>query len=145
MAGYMESWANRPRGRLGLVLLLDQFTRNVWRGSARAFSGDERALSHALTALDAGEDRLLLPVERYFLYMPLEHAEDREPQRRSVELFRQLRGDAPEAGRRLFDGGVRWAESHRDEIERFGRCPRRNAALGRSSTPGELAWLEQEG
>jgi uncharacterized protein (DUF924 family) len=143
VAGHMESWANRPRGRVALIILLDQFTRNIGRGRAEAWSGDARALAHARTAIAASEQRRLLPVERYFLYMPFEHAEDLELQQRSVALFAELLALAPEAGQRLFSGGVDWAKSHRDEIARFGRFPGRNEALGRASTREELAWLRR--
>ena len=143
VSGYMESWANRPRGRVALILLLDQFTRNIFRGRAEAFSGDERALSHARAAIEAGEHRELMLVERYFLYMPFEHVEDLELQQRSVALFEELLAEAPDAGGRLFSGGLDWAKSHRDEIERFGRFPGRNEALGRTSTPDEVAWLKR--
>lgn len=143
LAGHLESWANRPRGRVALIILLDQLTRNIWRGRHEAWSGDARALAHARAAVAAGEQRELLPVERYFLYMPFEHAEDLELQHRSVALFEELLAHAPAAGRRLFSGGVDWAKSHRDEIERFGRFPGRNAALGRASTPAERDWLRR--
>ncbi len=143
LEGGLEEWLNELRSSLALVILLDQIPRNVCRGSARAFAGDRRALSIATARVDAGDDARLLPVERYFLYMPFEHAEDREAQERSVGLFRRLSAEAPAGGEALFAGGVRWAERHRAAIRRFGRFPARNAALGRDTTAEETAFLAE--
>jgi uncharacterized protein (DUF924 family) len=140
-AGELDYWADTPRGRLALVILLDQFTRNLHRGSGQAFAGDPRALGLACEAIDAGDDRKLRPVERYFLYMPLEHAESVEMQHRSVGLFESLLEESPAAGRGLFEGAVEWARRHAAVIERFGRFCSRNAALGRESTAEEREFL----
>jgi uncharacterized protein (DUF924 family) len=145
LAGHMESWANRPRGRLALILLLDQFTRNVYRGTAQAFAGDERARAHTLAALDAGEEAELRPIERYFVYMPLEHAEDMDLQERSVALFTALAAEVPAPARRIFTDAITWAERHRGEIAAFGRFPGRNQALDRPSTPAEQQHLKRRG
>jgi uncharacterized protein (DUF924 family) len=139
LAGAYGDWCATPRGALARVIVLDQFTRNVHRDSALAFAGDAGALETASEAVGRGFDRALDPYERWFLYMPFEHAEDREAQRRSLELFGAL---ARETGNRA---PLEWAEKHAVVIERFGRYPHRNAILGRASTPEESAFLEQPG
>lgn len=140
LRGEREVWAETPRGRLALVLLLDQLPRNLFRGSAAAFAGDATALRHAREAVASGEDQSLRPVERYFLYMPFEHAEDLDAQRQAIALFESL---AESQTAPLFAGGVEWARRHIAVIERFGRFPARNAALGRPSTPEEEALLRE--
>jgi uncharacterized protein (DUF924 family) len=142
-SGELDHWADTPRGRLALVILLDQFTRNLHRGSAEAFRGDPHALRLACEAIDAGDDGRLLPVERYFLYMPLEHAESVEMQRRCVALFERLVEEAPADARGLFEGAADWARRHAAVIERFGRFCGRNDALGRESTAEEREFLRE--
>lgn len=133
-------WHADTDARLAQLLLLDQFTRNAFRGSARAFAGDARAQALALAMLDRGEDRGLAPVQRWFVYLPLEHAEDLALQDRSVALFEALAAEhAPSAD------NVDYAERHRVIVRRFGRFPHRNAALGRDSTPDEIEFLKQPG
>lgn len=144
-AGELDGWAGTPRGALALVILLDQLTRNVHRGSGLAFAHDAHAQRVACAAIDRGDDRALRPVERVFLYMPLMHAEDVHLQRRCCELFGRLVAEAP-ADRR--DGVARnldFAERHRAVIERFGRFPHRNDRLGRATTAEEAAFLEEPG
>jgi uncharacterized protein (DUF924 family) len=141
LGGGLGEWLEAPRASLALVLLLDQIPRNVHRGTARAFAGDARALEIASARVDAGDDAGLNPVERYFLYMPFEHAEDRAAQERSVGLFRSLADAVPSDGDGFFAGGVQWAERHRDVVHRFGRFPSRNTALGRQTTSEEAAFL----
>lgn len=140
-AGVLDSWSETPRGRLALVLLLDQFPRNLFRGTPEAFGHDARALQHALAGLESGQDRALAPVERVFFYLPLEHAENPVLQARSVALYERLRREFPAEAARL-QGYLDYAIQHRDIVERFGRFPHRNAILGRPSTPEELAFLE---
>jgi uncharacterized protein (DUF924 family) len=137
--GGLETWSSSPRGSLALIILLDQFTRNVHRDTAPAFSGDRRALAVARAAVDRGDDHVLIPVERWFLYMPFVHAEDEEAQQRSLELFTRLRDETGLAEPLL------WAEKHAVVIRRFGRYPHRNALLGRSSTAEEEAFLHEPG
>jgi uncharacterized protein (DUF924 family) len=137
LAGELDGWSATPTGRVALVILLDQFTRNLFRGQGRAFAGDARALSLAVAAVEAGEDAELAPAERYFLYMPFMHAEDAAAQARSVELFEALVRDAPGLD------GRSWARRHQVVVDRFGRFPSRNAALGRETTPEERAFLEE--
>lgn len=128
-----------PHGSLALVLLLDQFTRNAFRDSPRAFAGDARALATSTAAVASAQDRELDKYERWFLYMPFEHAEDRATQERAVALFRALAAETGEPG------NLEWAEKHAAVVRRFGRFPHRNAILGRVSTPEEIAFLQEQG
>lgn len=140
LGGDCDGWAETPRGRLALVLLLDQLSRNLFRGSARAFAGDAAALGQARAALAAGEDETLDPIERYFLYMPFMHAESPADQAESVRRFARL-ADAASAA--VFRNGGHHARQHADVVARFGRFPARNAALGRTSTDAERAFLRE--
>ncbi len=139
LAGGYGDWCATAEGSLARVLLLDQFTRNVHRDTPAAFAGDTRALATARDAVARGLDRALDPYGRWFLYMPFVHAEDRDMQRRSLELFGAL---AEETG---LAGPLEWAHKHADVIARFGRYPHRNAILMRTSTPEEVAFLTQPG
>ena len=139
--GELDAWESSPRRRLALILLLDQFPRNLHRGEAAAFAQDRRALSLAVGGMQLGADAALDPVERIFFYMPLQHAESRDVQDESVAAFRRLAAEAPAELAGVFAGSADHAEQHRDLIARFGRFPARNAALGRESTAEELGWL----
>lgn len=143
--GRLESWADSPRRRLSLVLLLDQFPRNIFRGTARAFAHDSTALALTLSGMQSGADAALDPVERIFFYMPLQHAESREVQDESVAACRRLLAEAPTELRSSFAAVLEHAEHHRSVIERFGRFPHRNRVLGRESTPAEEEWLSESG
>jgi uncharacterized protein (DUF924 family) len=121
-----------PQAAVAAVIVLDQFSRNMFRAAPAAYAADPLALRLSQAAIAAGLDRLLSARERQFLYMPFQHSEDRAVQRRSVELFADL--GAPEQ--------LGFAEQHRAIIERFGRFPHRNAVLGRASTPAELEFLK---
>ncbi len=143
--GALDGWKTSPRGRIALVILLDQFSRNVYRNQPRAFAQDSRARSIALEAIAAGDEASLTVVERTFLYMPLEHAEDVELQRQCVSKFERLRDDAPPELRKFAESGLDYARRHADIIERFGRFPHRNVILGRTSTPDEIEFLKQPG
>jgi uncharacterized protein (DUF924 family) len=143
LAGGLEAWADVPRELLALVIVLDQFPRNLFRGDARAFSGDARALALSRDAVDAGWARRLLPGERVILYLPFEHAETLGEQERCCALYRDLLDDGPASGRLRFAGSLEYAERHLATIRRFGRFPARNEALGRRSTPAELAFLAE--
>lgn len=128
--------------RLARVLLLDQVSRNIHRGTARAFATDPLALRLALAAIDRGDDTLLHPIQRAFLAMPLQHAEDREIQRRSAEYFRALPALAAHPlERECLEGNAGYARQHADIVLRFGRYPHRNTILGRDSTPEETDYL----
>ena len=130
-----EHWLDTAEGALALLILLDQIPRNVFRGSAHAFATDGLAREIARNALDAGFDMRIDVPMRIFFYMPFEHSEDMADQDRAVALFTAM-GNA---------GYLDYARRHRDVIARFGRFPHRNAALGRTSTPQEQAWLEAGG
>ncbi len=144
-AGQLDHWAGTPRSRLALVIVLDQFPHHIHRDQSRAFATDAQALTLSLDALAAGEDRQLAPIERVFLYLPLEHAESLTMQDRSVSLYETLANEAAADERALFDGFLDYARKHRDVVARFGRFPHRNAILGRPSTPDELEFLKQPG
>jgi uncharacterized protein (DUF924 family) len=144
-AGALEAWRESPPGAVALVLVLDQFPRNLYRGSARAFACDAAALDVCLDAQSRGFDRALAPVERWFLYLPLMHAESPAHQQRSVALFEALAAETPPPVGDALAEAADFARRHRDVIARFGRFPHRNGALGRASTPEEIAFLEQPG
>lgn len=144
-AGELELWKETPRGGLAWIVLLDQFSRNIHRGNARAFAQDPLALRQALAMLKRGEDRTLRPIERPFVYLPLEHAEDLEMQRRSVRAFEQLMEDVPAGHEIAYDSFRDYAVRHLEIIERFGRFPHRNDILGRQSTPEEIEFLREPG
>ena len=133
------------RDSLAVVILLDQFTRNIYRGTAQAFAFDRFALQLALDGLGQGADRLLRPVERVFFYLPLEHSERLENQNRAVECYQVLTDEVPGKWQEVFDGFLDYAIRHQVIIERFGRFPHRNAMLGRSATAEELEFLKQPG
>lgn len=143
-AGQLEQLADTPKGSLALILLLDQLPRNLFRGSAQAFSSDERALELCLEGHRTGLDQFLAPIERVFFWMPLQHAEDLERQALGVQLFTGLAAEDPERDA-LWSEFAAYAELHHDIIQRFGRFPHRNAALGRTTTDRESAWLEEDG
>ena len=138
--GGLRDWAATPRGALAQILLLDQFTRNVYRDTPRAFAGDAQALELAIALTQDGQDQQLEPTLRAFVYMPFEHAEDLAMQARAVELFQLLT-----QSREGFESMLDYAQRHQEVIARFGRFPHRNAILGRDSTPEELAFLQQPG
>ncbi len=139
-AGLLTAWAGSPHRRLSLILLLDQFPRHVFRGTARAFATDDAALSLTLSGMQAAADVALSPVERIFFYMPLQHAERLDAQDESVPAYRRLLAEASGL-RALFAGALDSAELHRSIVVRFGRFPHRNLALGRADTPEEKTYL----
>ena len=142
-AGAFDAWAATPQGALALCILLDQFPRNLFRGTAQAFAADPHARAIARTAvLRDRHDLALTPTERIFLYLPFEHSEAMADQDLSVALFEGLRDDPRHAAP---GGTIDYAWRHRAVIARFGRFPHRNAALGRASTPEEAAWLAAGG
>jgi uncharacterized protein (DUF924 family) len=144
-AGKLDDWAQHARGRLALILLFDQFPRNMYRDTPRAFACDPLARRLALDGIAAGADRSLRAIERVFFYLPLEHSESVELQERSVTLFTALAAGVPGADRKTFAGYLDFAVRHRDVIHRFGRFPHRNHILDRDSTPEETAFLKQPG
>ena len=140
LAGALVHWQDEPLGALAEIVVLDQFTRNVFRDTPRAFAGDARALQAARTLVAGGADRGLLAVQRQFIYLPFELAESLALQDEALRLFEQLAADHPEQA-----GLVEWAVKHRVIIERFGRFPHRNLVLGRVSTAEETEFLKQPG
>ena len=140
LRGELDGWAGDPRAALARILLLDQLTRNIFRGTARAFAGDAQAILAARAMVGQRQDEALPTWQRAFVYMPYEHAEGLETQDEAVRLFRRLEAEDPRVAE-MRD----YAERHRAVIERFGRFPHRNAILGRHSTPEELAFLQQPG
>lgn len=141
--GELESWSRTPESALALVLLLDQFTRNVYRGTPRAFAGDARARAVARAAIDRGLDRQLPLDRRHFFYLPFEHSENADDQRRCVALFRAWAEAHDGAQRDRAMEQMKYVYRHQEIVERFGRFPHRNAILGRESTPEELAFLNE--
>lgn len=133
--GRLSAWEDSDEGTLALLLLLDQFSRNMFRNDARAFSADEMARAIADRAIAKGVDQRIAPDLRAFMYLPFEHSEAMADQERSVALFRAL-GDAE---------SLKWADLHLDIIRQFGRFPHRNAVLGRDTTPEEAAFLAAGG
>jgi uncharacterized protein (DUF924 family) len=137
--GAIAQWSATPDGAVAEIVVLDQFTRNAYRDTPRAFAGDTRALAAARALIASGADRALPGVRRQFAYLPFEHAEDLATQEDSVRLFKQLAKDDPEADI------VTYAERHHAVIARFGRFPHRNATLGRPSTTEEIEFLNEPG
>jgi uncharacterized protein (DUF924 family) len=137
--GELGDWARTARGALALLIVVDQFPRNMWRGSAHAFATDPIARATTETAIAAGFDRQVEPVLRPFFYLPFEHSARIEDQDRGVARRQALRDDAGD------EDSLRWAKLHRDIITRFGRFPHRNRALGRRTTPEEQAFLDDGG
>ena len=144
-AGHREQWLDNPQGRLAYVIVLDQFARNMFRGTPRMFEGDKQAEAAAVEGVARGDDALLGVNERSFLYMPFMHAEDLALQDRSVALFSALAASAAPELRGGLTASVNYAQQHRDIVARFGRFPHRNAVLGRNSTPDEVEFLKQPG
>lgn len=142
LRGELDYWAEQPRGRLALIIVLDQFSRNIFRGSGAAFSGDAKALELCQEGLRLQHDQPLAPSERVFFYLPLEHSEDLVDQKRCVDLYTQLRDAAPPAYRKRAQANLDYAIKHLEIIEQFGRFPHRNKALGRTSTDQEKRYLE---
>jgi uncharacterized protein (DUF924 family) len=140
----LDGWACEPSGRLALVIVLDQFRRSIYRGRPEAFAADAHTRELTLAGLAAGCDRTLEPIERVFLLMPLQHAEDLQVQERSVREYERLLASIPAAQQSLFSSFLEHAAMHRDIVRRFGRFPHRNAMLGRTSTPAERDYLASD-
>lgn len=145
--GQLEAWKSTARGRLALIVLFDQISRNIFRGTSRSFAQDSLALEQTLDVLAKGEERFLTKIERYFVLMPLMHAEDVALQRKCVAEFEKLVAETPEPKdvRDLLLNALDYAQRHAVIVERFGRFPHRNAILGRESTPEEKEFLTQPG
>jgi uncharacterized protein (DUF924 family) len=140
-----KDWAATPQGRIALIVVLDQFSRHIHRGTPLAFARDPAAQKLSLDGLNRNVDRELIPAQRAFFYMPFEHAEDMELQRLGVRCFDGLARMVAEAGRKEYESFLDYAGRHRDIIRRFGRFPHRNTVLGRQSTAEEIKFLKQPG
>jgi uncharacterized protein (DUF924 family) len=145
LGALQDEWAATPRGRIALIIVLDQFSRHIHRGTAAAFAQDPAAQQLVISGVGLNADRALIPAQRAFFYVPLEHAEDLALQRLGVRCFDGLAHAVAPPWRREYEGFLDYARRHRDIIERFGRFPHRNAALGRASTAGETEFLKQPG
>ncbi len=140
LGGEIDAWAAAPQAALARIVLLDQFTRNAWRDTPRAFAGDALALQAARAMVARGSDRRLSARQRGFVYLPFEHAENAQAQHESLQHFGTLAAEHPDLADLLL-----WAKKHQAIIERFGRYPHRNAILGRASTDEELVFLCEPG
>jgi uncharacterized protein (DUF924 family) len=141
LQGKLDHWAATAEGRLALILLLDQFCRNIHRGSARAFAGDKRALKLCVEGSMSQAYKALSPIQRVFFFMPLQHAESPGVQEKSVRIYNALADGVSDTLRETFLAFAEFAELHRDIVTRFGRFPHRNRHLGRANTPDEDSYL----
>lgn len=142
LAGELDHWADSDPGLVALVILLDQFTRNIYRDSPKAFAGDPKALALVQACIAAGHHQRLPAIHQVFLFMPLEHSEDLDVQEECVALFEEL---AAITGSELMRNFTGYAVAHREVIARFGRFPHRNRILGRQSSAEEEAYLARNG
>jgi uncharacterized protein (DUF924 family) len=142
--GELDHWADTSRGRLALIIVLDQFSRNIYRGSPLSYSQDKKALKLALEGIDLRMDRELGDMERMFFWLPIGHSEDLALHERSVRHAEEEAANAPPHLKALYEFGVSQARAARSVIARFGRHPHRNEVLGRTSTPEELEYLRTE-
>jgi uncharacterized protein (DUF924 family) len=143
-AGQLAHWAHDPRGRLALILLLDQFRRNIYRNTAAAFEMDKVALKLCVEGAMEKKDQGLTHIQRAFFYMPLQHAESAKVQAKSCELFDKLAEAVSPTQRETFGTIAQFAELHRDIVDQFGRFPHRNKLLGRPNTAEEDEYLSEE-
>jgi len=139
--GKLNHWADEPHGRLALILLLDQFRRNIYRGTAEAFAMDKLALKLCVEGAMEKKDKGLTPIQQAFFYMPLQHAESRKVQAKSIKIYNRLAEAVSPTYRETFDTIAQFAELHHDIVEQFGRFPHRNKLLDRPNTPEENEYL----
>ena len=140
-AGKLDYWADSPRGRLALIIMIDQFRRNIYRSTAQAFSKDTTALKYCVEGAIKKHEQDLAPIEKVFFYMPLQHAESRKVQAKSVLLYERLIASASPTYRETFETVLQFAELHKDIFDQFGRFPHRNTLLNRENTPEENEYL----
>lgn len=145
LRGQHTDWLNSAEGRLAAIIVLDQFSRNMYRDSALSFTQDSLALHWCLEGIRLAHDKQLRPIQRVFFYMPLEHAESTQMQALCLEKFRQLKSDSPESFQTAAEGFIGFAQRHKDIIDRFGHFPHRNAILGRTSSEAEIEFLTKPG
>ena len=139
--GQLDHWADEPRGRLALIILIDQFRRNIYRNTAQAFSMDKLALRLCVEGAMEKKDKGLTPIQKVFFYLPLQHSESAKVQAKSVELFARLAESVSRTYQETFLTIAQFAELHKDIIDQFGRFPHRNKLLGRENTPEEDEYL----
>ncbi|MDA0680024.1 MAG: DUF924 domain-containing protein [Proteobacteria bacterium] len=142
--GLLNHWAQEPTGRLALILLLDQFRRNIYRNQAEAFAEDKAALKLCVEGAMQKKDRGLTPIQRAFFYMPLQHAESRKVQQKSRQIFGKLSDAVSATYKETFETIAQFADLHADIIEQFGRFPHRNGILGRENSPEEDEYLASD-
>jgi len=140
-AGELDHWAAEPRGRLALILLIDQFRRNIYRNRPEAFEKDKVALKLCVEGAMEKKDKGLSPIERVFFYMPLQHAESRKVQQKSCEIYNKLAEAVSPTYRQTFETVAQFAELHADIVQQYGRFPHRNRILNRKNTPEEDQYL----
>jgi uncharacterized protein (DUF924 family) len=145
LTGHYSSWFETPQGRLAAIIVLDQFSRNMYRDSAHAFSQDSLALYWTLQGIRQGDDKKLSPLQRVFFYLPLEHSEQLSMQNLAIEKFEQLAADSSPSFSELAQGFLDFAHQHHAVITRFGRFPHRNSLMSRTSSAEELEYLAQPG
>ena len=145
LAGELLLWTDSILGSLALVILLDQFPRNIYRGSAQAFAGDKTAVEIVKNSIKQQLDKQLSAIQRSFFYMPLEHSENFSDQNVCVECFEQLLQEVPDEGKKIIQSNLEFALKHRDIIAQFGRFPHRNKALARESSAAEIGYLNSGG
>ena len=143
--GRLDHWAHEPNGLLALILLLDQFRRNIHRSTPDAFAKDRTALKLCVEGVMEKKDSGLSPIQRVFFYMPLQHAESRKVQKKSVEIYNRLAEAVSPTYRETFETIAQFAELHADIVEQFGRCPHRNRLLNRDNTVEEEEYLAGDG
>lgn len=145
LRGQFNDWLNDAQGRLAAIIVLDQFSRNMYRNSALSFTQDSLALHWCLEGIRTGHDKQLRPIQRVFFYMPLEHSESPQMQALCIEKFQQLKADSPESFQQAASFFIEFAQRHKAIIDRFGHFPHRNQILGRKSTQEERQFLQQPG
>ncbi len=143
--GELDHWKQHPKSALALIILLDQFTRNIYRDQAKAYDFDPQSLQLAKDCVDRGIDKQMLCIERVFVYLPYEHSENIEDQKESLKLFEGILQDAPEDLKQSAESYLLFAKKHYDVVAEFGRFPHRNSLLGRESTNEEIKFLEAKG
>lgn len=141
----LDEWSSDPRGRLAQIIVLDQFSRHIYRNTPQAFAFDTQSMNLTLEGIKTGMDKKLFPVERGFFYMPLQHIEDVRVQEASIKAYSNLVEEAPEEIKPMCQEFLKYAKMHQEVIIRFGRYPHRNTILGRTSTPEEVEFLKQPG
>jgi len=139
--GKLNHWAESPRGRLALIIMIDQFRRNIYRNTAMAFSKDKLALKYCVEGAMKKHEQDLAPIEKVFFYMPLQHAESRKVQAKSIQIYDRIAASVSPTYQETFETILQFAELHKDIIEQFGRFPHRNTLLNRENTPEEDQYL----